>query len=389
MSQTLSYETPARRPSAITPMSVMKMLGPFVGLALVFALFSFLRPRTFYTTANVQLMIMQTAVVGTAALGMTLIIISGGIDLSVGSAVGLGTIVIALLVNQHVPLLLAALGGVGVGVASGFVTGNLVIGQIGRVYAVAIAVGTLGALNNAGVNVYLVWATGLAVFAVLIALNELFLKNLEFVKKLNVVPFIATLGMLTIVRGMAHWLGDNGTVDTPRGIWLNNLLRTLSPGQGWQIFPPGVWLMIALAVGVAIMLRYTQFGRHIYAVGSNEQTARLCGVNVERVKVLVYVIGVGCAGVASLLQFSYLRGGDSTTGVGMELNIIAAVVIGGASLSGGEGGVLGSLIGALLMTAVANGCTKMGWDTYVQEIVTGAIIIIAAQADRLRHLKST
>jgi ribose transport system permease protein len=140
---------------------------------------------------------------------------------------------------------------------------------------------------------------------------------------------------------------------------------------------------------VAFVLRYTQFGRHVYAIGSNEQTARLCGVNVERTKLLVYMIGVGLAGLAGLLEFSYLAMGDSTAAPGMELNIIAAVVIGGASITGGEGSVLGSIIGALIMTMVANGCTQMDWPSYVQEIVTGGIIIVAVLLDRLRHRRAS
>jgi ribose/xylose/arabinose/galactoside ABC-type transport system permease subunit len=147
--------------------------------------------------------------------------------------------------------------------------------------------------------------------------------------------------------------------------------------------------MLLLASGVAFLLRYTQFGRHVFAIGSNEKTARLCGVNVERTKLLVYMIGVGFAGLAGVLQFSYLGMGDSTAAQGMELNIIAAVVIGGASLNGGEGSVVGSLVGALIMTVVANGCTKMGLQTYVQEIITGCIIIVAVLLDRLRHRKGT
>src|ERR1051326_4544995 len=108
--------------------------------------------------------------------------------------------------------------------------------------------------------------------------------------------------------------------------------------------------MLGLAMVVGGMLRYTRLGRHIYAIGSNEQTARLCGVAVERTKLLVYTLGVGCAGLAACMQFSYLSMGDRTTAEGYELRVIAAVVIGGASLSGGEGGVLGTLVGALLMT---------------------------------------
>jgi ribose transport system permease protein len=147
--------------------------------------------------------------------------------------------------------------------------------------------------------------------------------------------------------------------------------------------------MLVLAAAVGFMLRYTRFGRHVFAIGSNEQTARLCGINVERTKLIIYMIGVGFAGLAGVLQFSYLRMGDSTTAPGMELNIIAAVVIGGASLNGGEGSVVGSIVGALIMTVVANGCTKMGLETYVQEIVTGGIIIVAVLLDRLRHRAGT
>jgi len=369
--------------------SILKKLGPFIGLVLVFGLFSILRPHTFATLANIQLMIRLTAVVGTGALGMTLIIISGGIDLSVGSVVALGTVVIALLVDAGVPQIVAILGGAAVGLASGFVNGNLVIGQVGRVISVGLAVAAMAVCNNFGSSTPVAWISGGAVLAIGLVLNETFLKRRDFNKQLGLIPFIATLGMMTILRGLTHWLGNNGTIDVPRGIWLNTLLKPLDANQSWMIVPVGVWMMVVLAIAVALMLRYTQFGRHIYAVGSNEKTARLCGVNVERTKLLVYVLGVGCAGVASILQFSYLKGGDSTTGDGMELKIIAAVVIGGASLSGGEGGVLGSVIGALLMTAVNSGCTNMGWENYVQEIVTGAIIIIASQADRLRHRKST
>jgi ribose transport system permease protein len=120
-------------------------------------------------------------------------------------------------------------------------------------------------------------------------------------------------------------------------------------------------------------------------VGSSELTARLCGVRVERVKLLVYILGAGFAGIASVLQFGYLTGGDPTTAVGLELNIIAAVVIGGASLSGGQGGVVGTLVGAVIMSVVANGCTKLGLPNWVQEIVTGGIIVAAVLLDYVRR----
>jgi ribose/xylose/arabinose/galactoside ABC-type transport system permease subunit len=136
------------------------------------------------------------------------------------------------------------------------------------------------------------------------------------------------------------------------------------------------------------MLRYTRLGRHIFAVGSNEQTARLCGVAVERVKVMIYLMCGAFAGLAGLMQFSRLTVGDPTVAVGLELDVIAAVVIGGGSLSGGEGSILGTLVGALIMTVIASGCTQMGLPNWVQQIITGGIIIAAVALDRLRHRRA-
>jgi ribose/xylose/arabinose/galactoside ABC-type transport system permease subunit len=155
-----------------------------------------------------------------------------------------------------------------------------------------------------------------------------------------------------------------------------------------MLLPPGVWVLIILAVVMAALLRYTRLGRHTFAIGSNEQTARLCGVAVERVKVLVFTLCGAFAGLAGLMQFSRLTVGDPTVAVGLELNVIAAVVIGGGSLSGGEGSILGTLVGALLMTTIASGCTQMGLPNWVQEIITGAIIVVAVAVDRLRHRRS-
>jgi ribose transport system permease protein len=140
-----------------------------------------------------------------------------------------------------------------------------------------------------------------------------------------------------------------------------------------------------MTIVVVATLRYTRFGRHVFAIGSNEQTARLCGVRVNRTKILVYLVATMLAGLAGILQFSYLTVGDPTTADGMELNIIAAVVIGGASLNGGQGSAVGSILGALIMTAVADGCTKLELSNSVQEIVTGAIIILAVKLDSVRH----
>ena len=204
------------------------------------------------------------------------------------------------------------------------------------------------------------------------------------VTRLKVTPFIVTLGMLGIYRGLAKGLSSQQMVSAPE-TWLNDLLTSLAPGEGWLLLPPGVWATLAAALLTGGFLTYTKPGRYIFAIGSNELTARLCGVPVKSIKLLVFTLGATFAGLAGVLQFSYLTMGDPTTALGAELDVIAAVVIGGGSLSGGEGSVLGSLVGAFIMTVVGNGCTKLGLDNWVQEIVTGGIIVLAVALDRWRH----
>jgi ribose/xylose/arabinose/galactoside ABC-type transport system permease subunit len=186
------------------------------------------------------------------------------------------------------------------------------------------------------------------------------------------------------LRGLAKGAAKETMVIAP-STDLNNLLTALSPSQRWMLVPPGVWMMLVLAILVSLVLRNTRFGRHIFAIGSNEQTARLCGVPVERTKLLIYTTGAMFAGLAGVLQFSYLTVGDPTTAFGYELSAIAAVVIGGASLAGGQGSVFGTIIGALIMTSVGVGCTKLDLPNWVQEIVTGAIIVFAVMLDRIRR----
>ena len=304
---------------------VLSAFGPAIGLFFACALFAALRWQTFMTVDNFAIMLQQTAVIGAGAIGMTVVIVAGGIDLAVGSTVALVTVAIALLLKQQVSPLLAALGGVGLGGVCGLLTGTLVT-------------------------------------------------------RLGLTPFIVTLGLMGALRGAAKGLASEQPI-YPDETWLNGLMKLRDNGAP----PIGVWITLALAVVVALMLRYTRFGRHVFAIGSNEQTARLCGVPIERQKILIYVVGGLFAGVAAVLQFAYLTGGDPTTSVGLELNVIAAVVIGGASLSGGQGTVLGSLIGALIMSVVANGCTKLGMPNWVQEIVTGGIIVAAVLLDQLRR----
>ncbi len=303
------------------------ILLAFVWIA-VFGLFSFFVPASFPTADNVETLLRQTAAVGFAAIGMTFIIITGGIDLSVGSVMALVTVVIAWVLRLGQPPLVAALAGV----------------------LVALACGGLNGLC---------------------------------ISRMKIVPFIVTLGTMEVIRGLAKgWAGEQ-KIDAPLTM-LCNFTATLEREQRWMLVPGGLWILALVAVAAALILKYTTFGRHVIAIGSNVQAARLCGVRVERTTLLAYLLGGFFTGMAGLTLFSRLSVGDPTAAMGHELDVIAAVVIGGGSMSGGEGSILGSLIGALIMSTIRAGCSQMGLPNWVQEIVTGTLIVGAVALDRLR-----
>ena len=307
----------------------LNRLGPVLGLVLVIAVFSILMksPERFLSPNNLRIVLSQTVIVAIGAIGMTMIIISGGIDLAVGSTIALTSVITALGINAGLPPSVALLSGI-------------------------LAGGLVGVVN------------GLAI------------------TRLKVVPFIATLGMLGVARGVAKWLANQQTVNIP-DTWLNELL-VMFPSPSWLLVAPGVWIAIILAVLAAVVLRNTVFGRRVFALGSNEAAARACGIATDRLKVWIYALAGLLFGLAGVMQMSRLRQGDPTVAAGSELDIIAAVVIGGGSLNGGEGSILGSMIGALIMAFLRNGCQQMGWPNYIQEIIIGAIIVIAVAIDRWR-----
>ncbi len=307
----------------------LRAFGPFLGLVMVVAVFAAMsgQPARYLSAANLRIVLTQTVIVALGAIGMTVIIVSGGIDLSVGSVVALAGVVSAIALRAGW-LPLAAL-------CAGILAGGLV-----------------GLIN------------GLAI------------------TRLGVVPFIATLGMLGVARGVAKWVAGEQTVNVPP-TWLNEL-ATISPNRTWLLVAPGVWIAIVLATLAAAMLRSTVFGRRVFALGSNEAAARACGILTGRLKLWIYTLGGLFFGLAGVVQMSRLRQGDPTVAVGVELDVIAAVVIGGASLNGGEGSILGSMVGALIMAFLRNGCQLMGWPNYIQEIIIGVIIVLAVAADRWR-----
>jgi ribose transport system permease protein len=314
----------------VTTRSLIERGGTFFGLVLVAALFGALVGPQFFAPANIELMARQMAIVSIAAVGMTIVIVTGGIDLSVGSIIALGTVVIALLLRMNVNPALAAVGAIGAAALCGLVNGILIT-------------------------------------------------------QLRVVPFIVTLGTMLIIRGAAKGLADERRIEAPV-TWLNDLLRV---SRGHTLMPSGIWAVLALATLVAGLLRYTRFGRHVFAIGSNERMARLCGVAVTRTKIVVYTVSAAFAGFAGLLQFAKLSVGDPTVAVGLELDVIAAVIIGGGSLLGGRGTVAGTLIGAAIMTVIQVGCSQKGLANWVQQIVTGGIIVAAVALDRMRSSSRT
>lgn len=300
-------------------------IGPLAALVAIYALFAGLAPDTFPGAINFATMLRQTAVVAIASLGMTYVILLGGIDLSIGSVVALSGVVVARALQA------------GVGVS-----GALLLGLLAPTLA--------GVLNG-----------------VLTA-------------RARITPFIVTLGGMSVWRGVAKGLAGEQKIDVdPHG-----LDRLMTGGTGASL-PAGVWLAVVLAVLAAIGLHFTVFGRHVVAIGSNERTARLCGIPVERVVTAVYALAGALTGVAGILEFSTLTVGDPTDSIGLELESIAAVVIGGGSLSGGQGSIAGAMLGALLMTVIKTGCTHVGLPNWVQEILTGVIIVVAVGIDRFRR----
>jgi ribose transport system permease protein len=325
-------------------------LGPFLGLILVFVAFGgwdWVESRsrgeepTFFTLGTVQTILWDASLVGVAALGMTMIIIAGGIDLSAGAAIALCATVTAWFFRE------------------GYSTGA----------ALAAGVGTG-------------WLCGLL--------------NGALISTLRVVPFIVTLGTMTIFLGLGLILAQDTPIRAYGQVpdWVLNLQSPYPvPEYLWGrvplLVPTGVWLMFALAAVVAVLLRLTVFGRHVFAVGSNEATARLCGVNVTWVRIGVYSIAGLFVGVAGVYQFAILGGeGDPNAGVGKELEIIAAAVIGGASLSGGRGSIVGTLSGAWIMATIFNGCVTLGIPTSRRQVILGAIIIAAVTLDQIRQRRA-
>jgi ribose transport system permease protein len=289
-----------------------------------------------FSLLDLRTVLLQSSIVAIVALGAMLVISMGGLDLSVGSTLALCTVVAAKVMlascDQGEPLAwaapAAALAAIACGCCCGLVNGLLITG-------------------------------------------------------LGLPPFIATLGTLGFFRGLAKYLSNSSPVYAKAG-WLKAWVA-VEPSPSWLLMAPCAWVSLLLACGASLFMHRVVTGRYALAIGDHEEAAGRCGVPVVRTKLLVYMLAGLLAGVAAVVQFARLNGsGDPTIQVGLELKAIAAVVIGGASLSGGSFSVIGALGGAVLMSLLDNRCAAMGLPGYVQEMIVGPIIIVAVAADRWR-----
>lgn len=313
-------------------------LSALATLALLVAAFAF-GNAAFLSVNNGLTILLQTSVIGILGIGMTMVIITGGIDLSVGSVLALSGTVTGLLVKSGVPVPVAMACGVGVGASCGLVNGLVVT-------------------------------------------------------KMRITPFVATLGMMMIARGLALQLTGAAPISQlgqAFGVLGNGALfrsvERLPNGLSRVVFPgipyPAI-LLLVVALAAAYLLRRRALGRHLYATGSNEEAARLSGVDVARTKIAAYVMSGALAGLAGNVLMSRLVTAQPNEGVMYELDAIAAAVIGGASLMGGVGTVSGTMIGAFIIGVLRNGLNMGGVSAFIQQIIIGFVVILAVFVDQLR-----
>lgn len=316
----------------------------------------------FISARNFRVMMSSAALIAVPAFGMTIIIISGGIDLSAGTALTLCGTVLALMLKS----------------------------------APAAAPETLFAADSMQFTMWMI----LTLLLMTLTGAGCGLVNGTLISATKVVPFIVTLGTMTIYLGIGQILSEESTVYAPKENvpeWLN-LVYTGPNAENYLIppinlfgseiafkIPSSVFITLILACAAGILMRYTVFGRNVFAIGSSESTARLCGINAPLTIMSVYTLAGFFVAIGGLLYFADVKNGNPSDGTGKELEIIAAVVLGGGSLSGGRGSIIGTMIGALIITAIRNGCGLLSIPNTYTLIIIGCIIIVAVIVDQLRH----
>jgi ribose transport system permease protein len=303
---------------------LMKRFLPFASLVALCVVVGVLEPK-FLSAGNLAGVARQTAVITIIAMGMTVVMVAGGIDLSVGSVMALAGVVGALAMAGGAPPFAGVLTALAAGAACGL-------------------------------------ANGFGVAA------------------LRIPPFIVTLGSMGVYRGVALLVTDGKAV-----VGLPRSFGYLAEGNLFGVLPVPLLMVVAVALLTHFLLSGTRAGRYCYAVGSNVEAARYAGVRVSRYQIMFYVFLGALAGLAGAVESARLVTGQPTAGEGYELRVIAAVVIGGGSLSGGQGSVVGTIVGALIMGVLSNGANLLGISSFTQQIVIGAVIVLAVTFDEFQR----
>lgn len=310
-------------------MKTNKLLQKYAIYLVLVAMAAFftLASPVFLSKENIFNILRQVTVVGIAAVGMTMVMLTGGIDLSVGSIIGV----------------------------SGIVAAKAMVSGLNPFLAIALAL-----------------ASGMAMGYV----------NAFIINRFRIPPLIVTLGMMTSLRGLAYFItGGLPVYGFPEGftVW----------GQGylWMIPVPVIILAVIFVIGLIVLNRLT-IGRYIYGIGGNEEASRLCGINIRRIKSFVYTFSGALCGIAGIILLSRTNSGQPKAGTAYEMDIITAVVLGGVSISGGEGKLIGVLAGVLIMGVLANGMIITNVGDYVQRMIQGLVLIIAVAFDSYSHYKN-
>ena len=308
----------------LTPGSraTLQKLGPFVALLIISVALSIVS-RDFLTLDNLLNVMRQASINALIAFGMTLVILLGGIDLSAGSVLALSSVIIATLLSAGTPAIVATLAGLVAGGLMGFANGLVI-------------------------------------------------------SKGKVAPFIATLGSMTVLRGLALVVSNGSPISS----FNSDFFSLLGGGYVARLVPIPVVLMLVMFGVFWVLLRKTVFGRHIYATGGNAESAKLSGVKVDRIQLWVYTIAGVMSALAGVVLTSRLNSAQPTAGTGYELDAIAAVVLGGTSLTGGRGWIFGTLVGALLIGVLNNGLNLLDVSSFYQQVIKGIVILLAVLIDR-------
>jgi ribose transport system permease protein len=310
-------------PSIPQRLLMIPWIGVLIAIILIGAYLTFRTGTIFFSTDNLFAVTQDFSYIAIAALGSALVIICGGIDLSVGSTMGLVGVLTVQALNDGWPVAVAILAGIGIGMGIGIINSLLITG-------------------------------------------------------IRLAPFVATLGMLSAIRGFSTGHASGQTIGAP------DAFNVIGQGQ-WGPIPISLVLLITLAIGCHFLLNNTTWGRHVFAVGGNEHAARLLGIKVVLVKCSVYILAAVLAAIGGIVLSARLGSASPGYGVGYELVCIASAVIGGASLTGGEGSIFGVLVGAALLAEIRNGLELLGWGDYWQDLVIGLTILLAVSVDQVRR----